>query len=78
MPAQVIEAVAYLESGGDARAESPTGPKGIMQISEATARTMGLKVVRATRYKITREKVPVKSKGLCINKRFIYPLGDIV
>jgi len=63
MPAQVIEAVAYLESWGDARAESPDGPKGIMQISEATARTMGLKVVHATRYKITREKVPVKSKS---------------
>ena len=63
MPAQVIEAVAYLESWGDAKAESPSGPKGIMQISEATARTMGLKVVHATRYKITREKVPVKSKS---------------
>jgi len=63
MPAQVIEAVAYLESWGDAKAESPAGPKGIMQISEATARTMGLKVVHATRYKITREKVPVKSKS---------------
>ena len=42
MPAEVIEAVAYLESWGDAKAESPAGPKGIMQISEATARTMGL------------------------------------
>jgi len=63
MPAQAIEAVAYLESWGDAKAESPTGPKGIMQISEATARSMGLKVVHATRYKITREKVPVKSKS---------------
>jgi hypothetical protein len=62
MPAQVIEAVAYLESWGDAKAESPTGPKGIMQISEATARTMGLKVVHATRYNITREKVQVPSK----------------
>ena len=63
MPAQVIEAIAYLESWGDPKAESPTGPKGIMQISEATARTMGLKVVHATRYMITREKVPVKSKS---------------
>ena len=34
-----------------------------MHISEATARTMGLKVVHGTRYKITREKVPVKSKA---------------
>jgi hypothetical protein len=63
MPAQVVEAIAYLESWGDAKAESPTGPKGIMQISEATARTMGLKVVHATRYRVTREKVPVKSKS---------------
>jgi hypothetical protein len=63
MPAEVIEAVAYLESWGDAKAESPTGPKGIMQISEATARAMGLKVVHGTRYTITREKIPVKSKS---------------
>jgi hypothetical protein len=62
MPAQVVEAVAYLESWGDAKAESPAGPKGIMQISEATARTMGLKVVHGTRYNITREKVQVPSK----------------
>jgi hypothetical protein len=62
IPAELIEAVAYLESWGDAKAESPDGPKGIMQISEATARSMGLKVVHGTRYKITREKVPVKSK----------------
>jgi hypothetical protein len=70
MPAQVIEAVAYLESWGDAMAESPSGPKGIMQISEATARTMGLKVVRATRYKITREKVLVKSKSKSKKPRY--------
>ena len=63
VPAQVMEAIAYLESWGDAKAESPTGPKGIMQISEATARTMGLKVVHATRYRITREKVPVQSRS---------------
>jgi len=63
MSAELVEAVAYLESWGDAKAESPDGPKGIMQISEATARTMGLKVVHATRYKITREKIPVKSKS---------------
>ena len=46
----MIEAIAYLESWGDAKAESPAGPRGIMQISEATAHTMGLKVVHATRY----------------------------
>ena len=45
-PPSLIEAIAYLESWGDARAESPAGPKGIMQISAATARSMGLKVRR--------------------------------
>ena len=56
MPATLIEAIAYLESWGDARAESPAGPKGIMQISAATARSMGLKVLIATRYRVTRER----------------------
>ncbi|MGA3235035.1 MAG: transglycosylase SLT domain-containing protein [Bryobacteraceae bacterium] len=60
-PPALIEAISYLESWGDPKAESPSGPKGIMQISAATARSMGLKVVIATRYKITREKVAVKS-----------------
>lgn len=58
----LIEAIAYLESFGDPKAESPTGPKGIMQISLATAHSMGLRVVERTRYRVTREKVPVKSK----------------
>ena len=57
LPATLIEAIAYLESWGDPKAESITGPKGIMQISGATARSMGLKVVQATRYKVSREKV---------------------
>lgn len=61
LPETLIEAVAYLESFGDAKAESPTGPKGIMQISLATAHSMGLRVVERTRYHVTREKVPVKS-----------------
>lgn len=63
IPVSLIEAIAYLESWGDTRAESLTGPKGIMQISGATARVMGLKVVQATRYKVTREKIQVKSRG---------------
>ncbi len=62
MPANVISAVAYLESWGDPRAESPAGPKGIMQFSEATARRSGLKIVRATRYRVTSEKKRVKTK----------------
>ena len=62
-PPEVLEAIAYLESWGDARAESPAGPKGIMQISGATARSMGLKVVISTRFKVTRERVAVARKG---------------
>src|SRR6202035_4464545 len=61
LPPTLIEAIAYLESWGDPKAESPSGPKGIMQISAATARSMKLKVAIATRYKVTREKVAVKS-----------------
>ena len=62
-PEATLEAIAYLESWGDAKAESPSGPKGIMQVSEATARVMGLNVTHATRYRVTRERVQVKSKS---------------
>jgi hypothetical protein len=63
LPATLIEAIAYLESWGDVKAESPTGPKGVMQISAATARGMGLRVVQSTRYHVTKEKIPVTSKS---------------
>jgi hypothetical protein len=63
MPASVIEAICYLESWGDPKAQSVTGPRGIMQISGATAVSMGLKVTYATRYKTSRDKVPMKAKG---------------
>src|SRR3954447_17110677 len=63
VPATLIEAIAYLESWGDAKAESPAGPKGIMQISGATARSMGLKVSLATRYRVTRDRVLIASKA---------------
>jgi hypothetical protein len=63
VPASVIEAICYLESWGDPKAQSITGPKGIMQVSGATAVSMGLRVTYATRYKTTREKVLVKPKG---------------
>ncbi|HTS66671.1 MAG TPA: transglycosylase SLT domain-containing protein [Candidatus Acidoferrales bacterium] len=63
LPATLIEAIAYLESWGDARAQSVTGPRGIMQISGATAVSMGLKVTYSTRYHVTRDKVLVKVKG---------------
>jgi Transglycosylase SLT domain len=62
MPATMLEAIAYLESWGDARAESPAGPRGIMQVSAATAADMGLRITYATKYRITRDKVAVKSK----------------
>ena len=63
IPASIIEAICYLESWGDPNAQSITGPRGIMQISGATAASMDLKVTYATRYKTTRDKVPVKAKG---------------
>jgi hypothetical protein len=62
LPQILIEAVAYLESWGDARAESPSGPRGIMQVSEATARSMGLRIVQAKRYHVTRERVAMAGK----------------
>src|SRR5262249_48210340 len=63
VPAKLIEAIAYLESWGDAKAESPSGPRGIMQISSATARGMGLKVIVNTRYRVTRERVLLSGSG---------------
>src|SRR4051812_34191755 len=63
VPASLVEAIAYLESWGDPKAESPAGPKGIMQISGATARSMGLKVSLATRYRVTRDRVLIASKA---------------
>jgi hypothetical protein len=62
LPASLIAAMAYLESWGDSRAESPSGPKGIMQFSEATARAAGLRVVRVTRFKVTTERKLVRPK----------------
>ena len=62
VPASLIEAIAYLESWGDARAQSPAGPRGIMQISQATARRIGLRVSHTTRYRIVRDKVQVRDK----------------
>ncbi len=57
LSASLIEAIAYLESWGNPRAESPAGPKGIMQISSATAHSMGLRVIERTRYRVTRHRV---------------------
>ena len=61
-PQDLLEAIAYLESWGEVGAESWAGsPRGIMQISLDTARTMGLKVGHVTRYRTVRVKVRVKS-----------------
>ncbi len=62
LPASLLEAVAYLESWGDANAESYAGPRGIMQISRATAAEMGLRVNTTTRYRTVTEKVQVRNK----------------
>jgi len=62
-PVSLLEAIAYLESGGDTQAVSPAGPRGLMQFSEATARAAGLRIVRVTRFKIvtSRQRVRLKS-----------------
>jgi Transglycosylase SLT domain len=69
LPASLLEAISYLESWGDPNAESPSGPRGIMQISLATAREMGLRILHITRYKMVTEKVQVKNtRGKLVTK----------
>ena len=63
VPVSLIAAIAYLESWGDAQVQSPAGPKGIMQFSEATARSAGLRVVRVTKFKIENERKLVRNKA---------------
>ena len=60
--APLLAAISFLESFGDPTAQSPTGPKGIMQISGATAKAMGLRMVYATRYRVTTEKRQIRGK----------------
>jgi hypothetical protein len=60
--ASLIAAIAYLESYGASDALSPTGPKGVMQISAGTARSMGLRQVYARRYKTVTVRKRVKTK----------------
>jgi hypothetical protein len=62
LPEQLLEAIAYLESWGDPKAESPSGPRGIMQVSLGTAKEMGLRIISATRYRTVKEKVQVRDK----------------
>jgi Transglycosylase SLT domain len=64
----LIAAVAFLESFGDPKAQSPAGPRGIMQFSQATARAAGLKVVLATRYRTVSERKKTTVKGKTVIK----------
>lgn len=69
-PASTLAAISYLESFGDAKAASPAGPKGIMQFSEGTARSAGLKIVRATRYHTATSVQKVRNKrGKLVSKK---------
>lgn len=61
-PASVLQAIAYLESWGVANAESPAGPRGILQISEATGKRIGLKIAYATRHRTIKTKTAVRNK----------------
>ncbi|HLK66576.1 MAG TPA: transglycosylase SLT domain-containing protein [Bryobacteraceae bacterium] len=62
-PQSVLEAIAYLESWGDANAQSPAGPRGIMQISSGTAKAMGLRVIVTYGTKITHDRVAIPGKS---------------
>ncbi len=54
---------------GNPKAESPAGPKGIMQFSEATARSSGLRVVHTTRYHTSVSVQEVRNKHGKLVKR---------
>ena len=62
-PLSTLTAISFLESFGDPLAQSPAGCRGIMQFSEATARSAGLSIIRATRYRTATEKTLVRRKG---------------
>jgi hypothetical protein len=68
LPESFIAAIAYLESWGEARAVSPAGPKGIMQISHGTARAMGLRITYARRYRTVTQRRKVRSKGKVVTR----------
>lgn len=58
----LLKAIAYLESFGDPNAQSPAGPKGIMQVASGTARDMGLRMIYSTQYRTVIERKQVKNK----------------
>jgi len=76
-PQLTLEAIAYLESWGDATAQSPTGPKGIMQFTEETAKRVGLQVIRRTDYLFEKGLVR-KRKGKPIYQIYRIPVSSIV
>jgi len=61
-PASVLQAMAYVESWGIPNAESPAGPRGILQISEATGKRIGLRIVYATRHRTIKTQTAVRNK----------------
>ena len=62
VPASFISAIAYLESWGNPKVQSYAGPLGIMQIARATATSMGLRIVYATKYRTVTERKRVRNK----------------
>jgi hypothetical protein len=62
LPSEFIAAIAFLESWGNPKAESPAGPKGMMQISHGTARSMGLRITYGKRYRTVVERKQVRNK----------------
>jgi soluble lytic murein transglycosylase-like protein len=68
-PAATLAAMSYLESWGISNAESPAGPRGVMQISEATGRRMGLRITYAVRHRVTKTKTQARNKhGKLVNR----------
>jgi len=68
LTASLIAAEAFIESFGDPKAQSPSGPKGVMQFSQSTARAAGLKIVLATRFRNTTERKKVTVNGKTVTK----------
>lgn len=59
-----LQAIAYLESWGIVDAKSPTGPRGIMQFTQAAARDVGLYKTKQVRERIlVSKKVRRRVKG---------------
>ena len=81
LPASFISAISYLESWGNAKAESPAGPKGHHADCGGDGPHYGAEIVYATRYKIATEKKLVrkkKRKPVWINVRRKIPYTVLV